>query len=138
MYLFPNPKEDYENLKYLVKHKYHVYKAGRALGLPRGQLLKHDLSKLSPSEWTPYKTFFFNKKHTPRDYDKFRQAVTSHHYPNNPHHGQYWKSRGQNMPRKFKLEQLADWYGAGKAQGRISKNQNFIDWLDMKAKQSNE
>lgn len=36
--------------KYLGKHKYHVYKAGREFGAPRKQLLMHDMSKLRPSE----------------------------------------------------------------------------------------
>lgn len=43
--------------KYVGKHKYYVYKAGREFGAPRTRLLKHDLSKLTPSEWRPYAQF---------------------------------------------------------------------------------
>jgi hypothetical protein len=33
---------NWEYFKYLAKHKYEVYNAGRELGAPRLQLLKHD------------------------------------------------------------------------------------------------
>lgn len=43
--------------KFIGKHKYYVYKAGRELGASRIKLLKHDLSKLRPSEWSSYSAF---------------------------------------------------------------------------------
>ena len=45
-----NIKPNLEYGKYLGKHKYYVYKAGRKMDVPRIKLLKHDLSKFRPSE----------------------------------------------------------------------------------------
>jgi hypothetical protein len=43
-----NRKEDWEQLKYLIKHKKDVYQSGRELGAPRLQLLMHDRTKFRP------------------------------------------------------------------------------------------
>ena len=97
-----NRVEDVKQLKYLLGHKYNVYKAGRTLDVPRIQLLKHDLRKFSPKEWTPYREFFFDKDGPNKtDIVNFKRAV-KHHKTNNPHH------QGQAP-----LESVADWYSAG-------------------------
>lgn len=118
--------DDWENLKYILKHKYHIYKGGREIGVPRWQLLKHDLSKLSPTEWGPYKRYFFGKKRgDPAHKKEWRHAVEHSHYKKNPHHPQYWSRR--KMPMKYKLEMMADWYSSGRTQ-KTHRFKSFRSW----------
>ena len=114
----------YKNLKYLVVHKYYVYRAGRLLGLSRKQLLAHDLSKLLPDEFLAYARYFHSvkltKKQTKSAEWKFKQAWKLH-VERNAHHAEYWTRqgrRGQDMPDKYIREMVADWYGAGMALGQ--------------------
>lgn len=46
-------------LKYVIRHKYFVFVAGRALGVSRWRLIKHDWSKFLPSEWFAYVNYFY-------------------------------------------------------------------------------
>lgn len=118
-------------LRYVLRHKWFVFRAGRQLGTPLYQLLIHDWSKFTPSEWTPYVETFYGDKPSPRDasgaYDPtnvstaFDYAWLSHQH-RNPHHWQYWvlpKDDGSEkilaMPHRYRLEMLADWKGAGRA-----------------------
>ena len=136
-------------------HKYHVYCAGRRLGVGRWQLLIHDLSKLRPAEFVPYGRYFYSCPGS-----DWLKAVLSPdptvkqemlggwlaHIRRNPHHWQHWclingasvvASRGTAvdvnpidalpMPRKYVFEMLADWMGAGRAyQGEYPKS--IAEW----------
>lgn len=116
-----------KNLRYLLLHKYYVFLAGLELGVPIWQLVIHDWSKLTPTEWGPYaRTFFGPKpptqdkagyKHQPGSNPEFDKAW-EHHWRNNPHHWQYWLQDGEplEMPEKFAREMVADWRGAGMVQ----------------------
>lgn len=46
-------------LRYLLRHKWYVFVAGRRTGAPLWRLLVHDLSKLRPSEWGAYVEKFY-------------------------------------------------------------------------------
>ena len=95
-------ESDVNNLKYLLKHKALVYKAGRQIDVPRMQLLKHDLSKFSPTEWNTYKEKFHTTDVvTPKEQKAFRKAVDTHHYPKNKHHVKHWGSVDK-MPYKYR------------------------------------
>lgn len=113
-------------LRYVLKHKYHVYREGRKLGVSRWQLLVHDLSKFSRAEFFPY-LMYFNRRETweknpflkRKVKDKFDRAWL-HHIHKNPHHWQYWVLRTDSegvkvleMPDKFVREMCADWEGVG-------------------------
>lgn len=121
----------FKYLKYLLKHKWYVFKEACRLGIPwRG--LVHDLSKLRPREWFPYAEYFYG------DRSCITISVTStsikddrkeafdlawlQHQHSNPHHWQYWILREDSgetkileMPDAYRKEMLADWIGAGKA-----------------------
>lgn len=116
--------ENWDNLKYVSKHKYHVYKGGREIDLPRMQLIKHDMSKLSPAEWGPYKRFLFGEK-TDESKKEFMGAVRSSHYKKNPHHREHWGDKG--MPESYQMELAADWYSAGRTQG-AHRFKTFRSW----------
>ena len=130
-------KKHWRNLCYLVRHKWHVYKAGRALGVGRLQLLIHDWSKLLPIEWCAYADYFFggdprkNAFHVPGQ-RKDSVAVAfdrawAHHLRKNPHHWQFYD--GAEMPAKYALEMVADWIGAGAAQGKTAPTHVF-NWYN--------
>lgn len=107
---FSNRLEDIEQLKYLLTHKYRIYKAGRQLGVPRLQLLKHDITKFLPREWVPYREHFFDDPNV-EDIRRFREAVILH--KRTPHH-----------QGTAPLEAVADWYAAGK-----KKQIPFKQWV---------
>jgi hypothetical protein len=127
-------------LRYVVRHKWFVYQAGRKLGLGRRQLLVHDLSKFSRAEWGPYvrwfmdppgpnKTWHQQAKDFRHDAEAQRRKAAfdrawEHHWSNNPHHWEWWAKRsiGGSCPSEMtdgcRREMLADWRGAGLAQGK--------------------
>ena len=104
-----NRKEDLEQIKYLAKHKYYVYKGGRELGAPSLDLIKHDWSKLKPSVWVPYREFFHGGHgRDPQVYANFRKAVMEHAALEQHH---YYKYKNLGKPN---LENFADWYSVAK------------------------
>lgn len=125
---------------YVFRHKWFVFVEAckMRIGL-RG--LFHDMSKFRIDEWTAYANFFYGKKQSGdngsgycREDDKtvdtaFDTAWLKHIH-RNPHHWQYWILREDEgdtkclpMPIKFVLEMIADWKGAGKAQGHTGPNE---------------
>ncbi len=115
---------------YVFRHKWHVLVQCWRFGiLWRG--LIHDWSKLTFTEWFDYARVF-GAKETPRGSDGaynptvvpgFDHAWLSHIH-HNKHHWQFWilfgdvgSERVLEMPRKYAFEMVADWVGAGLAQG---------------------
>jgi hypothetical protein len=128
-----------------IVHKYHVYCAGRRLGVSRWQLLIHDLDKFLPRMFVPYGRFFYalpGADWLKAVIDKSAEARLAmsyawlRHVQTQPHHWQYFVlvngasvvavGRGGAtvdvpplqalpMPRKYVREMLADWMGAGRA-----------------------
>lgn len=122
----------WQYFKYIIKHKYHVYRAGRFLKLSRFQLLIHDLSKFYPIEWFAYVNYFYGTK-----IDETKSAFEyawNHHQKVNKHHYQYFIRINDSgdilaleMPRKYAFEMLADWYGAGYA---ITGKNDVVGWWE--------
>lgn len=136
------------NLKYLdyvIRHKWYVLVEAIKLGIPWRGLI-HDLSKLKPSEWIPYRDYFYSKtdvstftvtsstgfiSHKSYNQRRFDEAWNSHQKVNK-HHWQYWvllKDDGTiktlAMPYNYILEMIADWVGAGKA---IHGKNEVLEW----------
>jgi len=123
-------------LSYVIRHRWFVFVECLKMGLLwRG--LVHDLSKFLPSEWFPYVNYFNGewrcKSDVPKDYKAPPEIAAAFdlawlkHQHRNPHHWQYWRLREDDggtkvlvMPLKYVKEMLADWRGAGKAQGQTS------------------
>lgn len=113
--------------KYVIRHKWFVFRAGLKIGVPLWQLIIHDWSKFLPSEWVPYAYTFYDESGSSRenaghvkhiDFD----AAWNHHQKRNKHHWQYWllfRDNGSNkcipMPDRYLKEMVADWMGAGRA-----------------------
>lgn len=122
-------------LKYVVRHKWFVLWASWHLGVPWLGLL-HDWTKFTPAEWTPYARRFFGPKPTVRNatggYDPLKtgdpafSAAWTHHYTHNKHHWQAWVRSFPDdgctyleaIPTRYCREMVADWIGAGRAQGK--------------------
>lgn len=122
-------------LRYVLRHKWCVLVEGRRLGLGWWPLVIHDWSKFLPSEWIPYVRFFHGRG-APRRRDGtgyYKPTDTGDpafdfawflHQKRNPHHWQWWvlPDEGERvkvlpMPDRYRREMLADWRGAGRAQG---------------------
>jgi len=126
-------------LKYVVIHKYHVFVECAKQGIPL-QGVFHDWHKFLPSEFIPYYRHFHGDIKRGRDESGYYKATDSGdfnfdyawllHISRSRHHWQFWilpcdeDSTGSptamkvyEMPLKYRKEMLADWIGAGKAQG---------------------
>jgi hypothetical protein len=122
-----------EYARYLIRHKWFVYVAGRATGAPLWRLLIHDWSKLLPSEWRPYRAYFYPVKgEEKQNHSPFQEAWNSHLHRNG-HHWQYWVTNNDDgtytaleIPDRYVREMVADWWGAGRA---ISGKWDAIEWF---------
>lgn len=122
-------------LSYVLRHKWFVFLAACRLGIPwRG--LVHDLSKFRPSEWFPYVEHFHGRKAKPwRDSTGYYKPTDTGdpafdfawflHQKRNQHHWQWWTLPEDGgglkvlpMSDACRREMLADWRGAGRAQGK--------------------
>lgn len=113
-------------LKYIVKHKWFVFRAGLLTKAPLWRLMIHDWSKFLPSEFKPYREHFYGEqdKNSFRylaNKTKFERAWLAHLH-RNKHHWQYWLLRNDTdgvkklvMPEGYMREMVADWFGAGRA-----------------------
>lgn len=110
---------------YLARHKAHVYREGRKLGVGRLQLIVHDLSKFTPSEWGPMVENYagrYNRRSRPSWLRGGYSRAFRTHCRRNPHHHEYWSRRGDGgrpaeMPERYVREMVADWRGASMAKG---------------------
>jgi hypothetical protein len=135
-------------LNYLIRHKWHVFVECCRYGVPwRG--ICHDISKFLPNEFIAYANHYYN------NHISFQQNIIATdiekspyylawliHQKRNRHHWQWWILHGENnnprvipMPEKYIKEMVADWRGAGRAQGQpdtlawyqANKNKMILD-----------
>lgn len=102
-------------LAYLCRHKAHVWRAGRRLGVPVLALLLHDLDKLG-SLFDYANAYHFHRPNPP--------AVRLRHYRRSKHHWQSYvvlqddgTETALPIPKRYMLEMIADWHGAAQATG---------------------
>jgi hypothetical protein len=81
-------------LKYVLKHKYFVFQAGRELHVPLLRLILHDWDKFLPDEFFPYAEFFYAPDGTGQrnqtDLQRKRFSVAwQKHQQRNSHHWQW-------------------------------------------------
>lgn len=127
-------RKHFKYLWYVLRHKWFVFLYCLQYGLIwRG--IVHDLSKFRLSEWSPYVNFFHGDKRPAKSDIGYKHEVDStqvafniawnHHQKRNDHHWQYWLLQYDDgrveplpMPDVCRKEMLADWRGAGRAQGK--------------------
>lgn len=140
----------WKNLKYLIKHKYFVLRAGLRYRVWWHQLILHDWSKLTLKEWFGYTNKFHGSylkqsqieslydplemnipKSQEQVEEEFGQAWNQHQKMNK-HHWNYWvlvngvdKIKALEMPERFVREMIADWVGAGQV---INGRNDVVTW----------
>lgn len=133
-------------LRYVLRHKWFVFLACGEVGASFWLALIHDWTKFTRREWSPYVHQFYNSDGTKRGpirdasgaYDpnlqpvEFQLAWVLHQ--RNKHHWQAWVSVGDNgklspvpIPKRYVLEMVADWKGAGLA---ISGKDEAFEWYE--------
>jgi hypothetical protein len=140
---------------YVLRHKWFVLQAGLSLGVPLSILILHDWDKFLPDEWIPYARYFYGKfpkrdsqevqsakvacnlfLYTQEDVAADFDRAWNAHQKRNKHHWQYWCLINDDdglitclpMPYIYILEMVADWQGAGLAQG----NPDTLGWYAEK------
>lgn len=115
-------KKHLKYASYIVRHKWFVFVECCRLNIP-WLGVTHDLSKLCLDEWLPYTNFFYGDRPSPTTDQAFDFAWLKHIH-RNKHHWQWWVLKEDEgdikclpMPDRYRREMLADWRGAGKAQG---------------------
>jgi len=121
-------------VSYLVRHKWYVFVECCKLGIPlRGVV--HDWSKFFLDEFIPYYYHFYTEIKTGKDNTGYYKPFATDdpdfdfawlkHQNRNDHHWQYFILYNDDgsvvsgeMPFAARKEMLADWRGAGRAQGR--------------------
>jgi hypothetical protein len=128
-------------LKYVFLHKWFVLLECWKLGLI-WQGIVHDLSKLRLDELRPYARYFYGDIKKSRDETGYYKPTDTGdaafdfawllHQKRNPHHWQWWilpEDEGGlkilPMQRRYVLEMICDWRGAGRAQGH---GDDTIEW----------
>lgn len=127
-------KAHLQYLSYVLRHKWFVFLACIDLRVPLHQAIIHDWQKFLPIEWFAYVDEFYSPEHAiTRDETGYYHAAGVggafdrawlHHIHLGPHHWQYWILRQDDgeikalqIPDRFVREMIADWRGAGRAQG---------------------
>lgn len=125
---------NFQYMCYVMRHKWFVFCECWKMGLSwRG--IVHDASKFRPSEWFPYVQYFHGPKaENPRDETGYYKPTDTGkeafdfawllHQKRNRHHWQWWilpedggGTKVLEMEWKSRLEMMADWCGASRAQG---------------------
>lgn len=121
-------------LKYVLRHKWFVFLGGLRYGVPLHQLIIHDLDKFLPRMWVPYVNQFYREGapklrkgyyHNPDSANVAFNTAWMRHCMGSRHHWQHYAMVSESggdpvtrpMPDRFVREMVADWSGAGMAQG---------------------
>jgi len=122
---------------YVVRHKWYVFIECCRFGIPWLGII-HDWKKFTPRSFYIYANHFYGNKVEDAQQKRDDTGYYKPHNTGNPafdvevwkhcrdhkHHWQYWVKPmdysgciALDMPVKYRKEMLADWIGAGKAQG---------------------
>lgn len=84
-------RRHWQYLKYVLRHKWFVFKACLQLGVPLWIAILHDWDKFLPDEWLPYARTFYAPDGTKQYVESvdFARAWMKHQH-RNKHHWQYW------------------------------------------------
>lgn len=138
-------KNAFGHLRNILIHKYWVYYFGRKLGIERGRLIKHDLSKFSFTEFIE-SVKYYQGASSPIPVCKKENGYSKawqHHKGRNQHHYEYWTDNYDSgmtlipMPFECMEEMIADWCAAGRTyQGKDWSFSSQCDWWENKKKQN--
>jgi hypothetical protein len=118
----------FKYLRYVIRHKYFVFVAGRKTGAPLWQLIIHDWSKFLPSEFIPYARKFHgptpnfgwlrarfhgrpndeqNLKDWKAQLDLAFNVAWLKHQHRNPHHWQHWLLAEDTRSKRLEVPQTS-------------------------------
>lgn len=129
-------KDHFAYLRYVLRHKWFVFKACLRLGVSLRLAILHDWTKFTPAEWKPYVHSFFNPDGTKRDirkpdgsYDPTRVKAEflkawQHHERYNKHHWGYWLTFSTDSQR-YQVVAHGDGYPI--ALYDYAENSRFVD-----------
>lgn len=134
---YENVQKSWKLLQEKCKHMNFIYDDSLFFELDAA-IKAHDLSKLSSSEFTQYRQFFFPCKNEVKNKLLFNEAW-EHHKINNDHHWQMWTEDdyGSNSKRELALvHNVVDWMAMGLKFGDTAKdyyeknkeNIHFPEW----------
>lgn len=110
----------------MLRHKYFVFVAGLSVKASLWQLIIHDWSKLTPTEFIAYRNWFTLHQRDETSHVNF-QTAWLHHIHTNPHHWEHWVLRHHTgtvtvlrMPERYVREMAADWMGMGRFFGNTA------------------
>lgn len=136
-------KKIFGHIRNILVHKFWVYHYGRMIGVGRWQLLMHDMSKFSPTEFFE-SIKYYQGSSSPIPVCKSINGYSEswqHHKGRNPHHYEYWTDNYDSgmtlipMPWKYVTEMMADWLAAGRTyQGKNFTFSGQCDWWKNKKK----
>ena len=104
-------------------------------GIGKNYIWDHDKSKFTSYEYDPYDEYFYCDRKTMEIQSNFNYAWL-HHIHNNKHHWQYWVlinddpeegTIALDIPYKYVLEMIADWWSFSWKSGDLYK---IFDWYD--------
>ena len=117
-----NITNKWKHFKTVCRHKAVVYRECKACGI-WWQGIVHDLSKFSRIEFAPSARYFQGDK-SPIEAQKAKEGYSIawlNHKSHNKHHWEWWTDFDKNgaiianrIPKKYVVEMLCDWIGAGK------------------------
>lgn len=134
--------------RYLLVHKWYVFKKCRELKVPIFQSLIHDWTKFLPNEFITYSKFYFDEKGGLRNVtlDKTKlefkdtknnfMKAWKHHVHYHKHHWQAWldeNNQPSEMEDIYLNELVGDWVGTGMSlnNGKIVVNKWYAENKDM-------
>jgi uncharacterized protein DUF5662 len=121
-------------LKYVLRHKWYVFRAGIKLGVPLSILLLHDWDKFLPDEWFPYVHTFYAPDGTKqyKESSDFAHAWMLHQH-RNKHHWQYWLTvciPSHNTAIPLPETNYLVW-DRGNAQRIVKRNSGSSEWYEL-------
>jgi hypothetical protein len=127
-------KRHWQYLKYVLRHKWHVFCAGFSLRVPLLILIFHDWDKFKSDEWFPYARTFY----TPEGEKQYIASVEfAHawmlHQHRNKHHWQYYlwvQITSHNCAVPLRETDYMVW-DSGKVQRVVLRNSGGIEWHEL-------
>lgn len=128
----------WDYFKSVLRHKWYVFLECAKSGLI-WQGLVHDWHKFLPSEFFAYAEKFYGTGKNGEGLEKLKAVnnfivAMNYHMSRAKHHWNYWVYLGYDgelvplvMPKKYVVEMVCDWRGAGKA---YTGRDNLIEWYE--------
>jgi hypothetical protein len=127
----------------IKKHKRQVLRNAWHMGI-FCHALRHDLSKLSPSEFWPSAKYYagnYSPVYKERMDNQYFSSICQHHTRRNPHHWEYWtdfffgRILMKRMPYKWACEYVCDMLSASKVYDpKHFKPETTLEYFRSKSK----